>query len=67
MPISIERCTLEHLTLLQEISFETFNETFKAQNSPENMKAYLERAFNSEKLEKVAYDVYSKIFSGHRC
>ncbi|CAM4268635.1 GNAT family N-acetyltransferase [Paenibacillus xylanexedens] len=51
MTIRIEICTIEHVCELQEISYETFNETFKAQNSPENMKAYLEKAFNREQLE----------------
>jgi diamine N-acetyltransferase len=46
MTINIKKCTLEDLRKLQEISYETFNETFKHQNSPENMNAYLERAFN---------------------
>ncbi|WP_339783378.1 GNAT family N-acetyltransferase [Paenibacillus sp. FSL R7-0313] len=51
MTIRIGICTIEHVCELQEISYETFNETFKAQNSPENMKAYLEKAFNREQLE----------------
>ncbi|WP_339165983.1 GNAT family N-acetyltransferase [Paenibacillus sp. FSL R5-0341] len=51
MTIRIEICTVEQVCELQEISYETFNETFKAQNSPENMKAYLEKAFNREQLE----------------
>lgn len=51
MTIRIEICTIEHVCELQEISYETFNETFKAQNSPENMKAYLEKAFNRVQLE----------------
>lgn len=52
MTVTIKECTREDLQLLQEISVETFNDTFKDQNSPENMKAYLERAFNSNQLEK---------------
>ena len=52
MTITINKCTVEDLDLLQEISIETFNATFKNQNSPENMKAYLERAFNLIQLEK---------------
>ena len=44
--------TLEDLYTLQEISYETFNETFKDQNSPQNMSAYLEKAFNLKQLEK---------------
>ncbi len=46
MTINIKKGTLEDSRKLQEISYETFNETFKHQNSPENMNAYLERAFN---------------------
>ncbi|USK45103.1 GNAT family N-acetyltransferase [Cytobacillus oceanisediminis] len=51
MTINIKKCTLEDLSRLQEISYETFNETFKEQNSPENMEAYLEKAFNRKQLE----------------
>lgn len=50
--IDIKKCAFEDLGLLQEISVETFNETFKHQNSPENMRAYLEKAFNLTQLEK---------------
>ncbi|MEH6990824.1 GNAT family N-acetyltransferase [Cytobacillus firmus] len=52
MTINIKKCTLEDLSRLKEISYETFNETFKDQNSPENMEAYLEKAFNAQQLEK---------------
>lgn len=52
MTMNIKKCTLEDLCKLQEISYETFNETFKHQNSPENMNAYLERAFNLKQLER---------------
>ncbi len=37
MTTHIEKCTLEDIQKLQEISYETFNETFKHQNSTENM------------------------------
>lgn len=62
MTITIEKCTLEDLRKLQEISYETFNETFKHQNSPENMKAYLERAFNLKQLEKELSNRFSQFF-----
>lgn len=52
MTINIKKCTHEDLRELQEVSYETFNETFKDQNSPENINAYLERAFNLPQLEK---------------
>ncbi len=62
MTINIIKCTLEDLPKLQEISYETFNETFKEQNSPENMHAYLERAFNLEQFEKELSKVFSNFF-----
>lgn len=62
MTINIKKCTLEDLHTLQEISYETFNETFKDQNSPENMIAYLERAFNLNQLEKELSNLSSQFF-----
>lgn len=62
MTINIKRCTLEDLRLLQEISYETFNDTFKHQNSAENMNAYLERAFNLKQLEKELSNISSQFF-----
>jgi diamine N-acetyltransferase len=52
MEVNITTCSTEELQILRAISKETFNDTFKDQNSPEQMEAYLEKAFNSEKLEK---------------
>jgi ribosomal protein S18 acetylase RimI-like enzyme len=60
MTINIKHCNLEDLHKLQEISYETFNETFKDQNSPENMNAYLERAFNLKQLEKELSNISSQ-------
>ncbi|WP_423801834.1 GNAT family N-acetyltransferase [Neobacillus sp. SAB-20_R2A] len=62
MTINIKKCTLEDLHTLQEISYETFNETFKNQNSPENMIAYLERAFNLNQLEIELSNLSSQFF-----
>ncbi len=62
MTITIKKGTLEDLRKLQEISYETFNETFKDQNSPENMNAYLERAFNLKQLEEELSIVSSQFF-----
>ena len=62
MTINIKKCTLEDSRELQEISHETFNETFKDQNSPENMNAYLERAFNLKQLEKELSNPSSQFF-----
>lgn len=62
MTIKIKNCTLEDLSVLQEISYETFNETFKDQNSPENMNAYMERAYNIKQLEKELSNISSQFF-----
>lgn len=62
MTIKIKRCTFEDIRTLQEISYETFNETFKHQNSPENMKTYLEKAFNLTQLEKELSNSSSQFF-----
>jgi diamine N-acetyltransferase len=62
MTIKIERCALEDLHQLQEVSYETFNETFKNQNTPENMNAYLEKAFNLKQLEEELSNPSSQFF-----
>ncbi|MDT3425709.1 ribosomal protein S18 acetylase RimI-like enzyme [Paenibacillus forsythiae] len=62
MAIKIKKCSLQDLQILQEISIETFNDTFKDQNSPENMKAYLERTFDSKQLEKELSTISSEFF-----
>ncbi len=62
MTIKIKTCTLEDLQTLQEISIKTFNDTFKEQNSPENMKSYLESAFNLNQLKKELSNIYSQFF-----
>jgi diamine N-acetyltransferase len=62
MTRQIKKCTLEDLRTLQDISVETFNDTFKHQNSPENMKAYLAKAFNLPQLEKELSNDSSQFF-----
>lgn len=62
MTVKIKKCNREDLEILQEISLETFNDTFKDQNSPENMKAYLEKALNLIQLEKELSNTLSEFF-----
>lgn len=62
MDIHIVKCTQDHLVELQEISYETFNDTFRHQNSPENMQAYLEQAFNLKQLAKELANSSSQFF-----
>ncbi len=65
MSIVINECTLEDLKTLQEISYTTFNETFSDMNTEENMKAYLESAFNTKRLEEEISTPYSTFFLIH--
>jgi hypothetical protein len=51
MTINIKKISHENLDELKEISIETFVETFKSENSPENIKNYVEKAFRAEKLK----------------
>ncbi|MFC9708799.1 GNAT family N-acetyltransferase [Paenibacillus sp. NPDC056933] len=62
MAVTIKKCDHEDLQKLQKISIETFKDTFEVQNSPENMKAYLERAFNATQLKEELSNSHSEIY-----
>lgn len=62
MSITIRPCTLEDIEELQVISYQTFNETFREQNSPENIDHYLETAFNRPQLETELNNPSSQFF-----
>lgn len=62
MNINLTKCTLEDSQKLQEIGYETFKETFEDQNSSENMKAYLEEAFNINQVENELSNPSSHFF-----
>ena len=48
--LEITACQPEDLEVLKMVGIETFNDTFAAQNTVENMQQYLERAYADEKL-----------------
>ena len=62
MTMKLTKCNLEDLKILKEISIETFKSTFEAQNSPENMKAYQKKAFNTQQLEMELSHINSEFF-----
>ncbi|MBY0099729.1 GNAT family N-acetyltransferase [Mesobacillus maritimus] len=62
MTINIKKCTHKDVQILQKISYDTFNETFKHKNSPENMNTYLEKAFNIDQLENELANGSSQFF-----
>jgi ribosomal protein S18 acetylase RimI-like enzyme len=49
--VTFQQCTTKDWPLLQKISIETFSDTFKAQNTAENLQAYLKQAYTEEKLK----------------
>jgi ribosomal protein S18 acetylase RimI-like enzyme len=48
--IEIRKATLSDLETLQNISKQSFTETFAAINTPENMEKYLQESFNATQL-----------------
>lgn len=52
METTFRKVELEDLETLQEISIETFKDTFEKDNSEENMNAYIGKACTKEQLEK---------------
>ena len=62
MSFVINECTLEDVKTLQEISYNTFNETFSPMNTKENMKAYLRNAFTIKRLKGEISNPFSKFF-----
>ncbi|TRX22097.1 GNAT family N-acetyltransferase [Flavobacterium franklandianum] len=49
-PIKIRKATISDLEIIQEISRQTFIETFAEVNTPENIKNYIQENFNSEQV-----------------
>ena len=52
MAIILKKCGSEDLADLQAIGIETFTDTFAAHNTPEDMQAYLDKAYDPEKLKE---------------
>ncbi|HWK22337.1 MAG TPA: GNAT family N-acetyltransferase [Ureibacillus sp.] len=62
MEFNFKKCTLEDLNELQAIGKKTFYETFKDQNTAENMQNYLDKAFDLKKLKKELSNANSQFF-----
>ena len=60
--MELKKCTLEDLELLQKISIELFTDTFKDQNTEEDLKNYLEKAYNSTQLKQELTNKNSTFF-----
>lgn len=62
MSVVINKCTLEDIKTLQEISHETFYDTFSHMNSEDNIKVYLKKSFSISKLEEELSNPFSKFY-----
>ena len=58
----LKQCTISDFDVLRELSIRTYYETFAHLNTPEDMAAYLEDAFNVEKLGKELHDPNSTFY-----
>ncbi len=62
MEISIRKCRNTDLGSLQDLAIQTYDETFRAYNSSENMRTYLDEAFNKNQLKKELNNPSSEFY-----
>ena len=62
MSIVFRKCTCSDLTELKDFSRKTYFETFSDMNTPENMAAYLDKAFDEERLRFELSDPNSSFY-----
>ncbi|MFV8393165.1 GNAT family N-acetyltransferase [Flavobacterium sp. LB2P6] len=60
--IEIRKATLSDLETIQNISIQTFKETFAAVNTPENIANYVKDSFNSEQLTTELNNANSQFY-----
>jgi ribosomal protein S18 acetylase RimI-like enzyme len=61
-PITIRKATISDLEIIQEISTQTFIETFAEVNAPENMEHYVRENFNSEQVTSEIHNPDSAFY-----
>lgn len=60
--LKIRKCDISDLVTLREIAYQTFDETFRHLNTPENMEAYLKKAFDLARLQEELSNQFSTFF-----
>lgn len=60
--MNLRKVTNSDLKILREIGERTFIETFSSENSSENMAAYLESAFTTEKIKSELTNINSEFY-----
>ncbi len=62
METSTRQLTTDDVQTLQQISIETYTDTFEAQNTAANMRAFLESAYNLPKLTRELANPNSRFY-----
>ncbi len=62
MNASLVSCAIEDVDALRALSIKTFYETFAPMNTAENMKAYLQHAYDRNKLLRELHNKNSQFF-----
>ncbi|RXK18438.1 GNAT family N-acetyltransferase [Macrococcus sp. DPC7161] len=60
--IEMKSCTIDDLKSLQQIAYQTFDETFRPQNDDAVMDAYLKDAFTDDKMTNELNNPYSQFY-----
>ena len=60
--MKIKKCSLDDILDLQKIYRQTFFETFSEQNSEENIRIFLDKAYSEEKLKSEIENKESETF-----
>lgn len=59
--IKVEKVTLDKLSILQELSIQTFRETFAFDNTEEELQQFFDDSYTLEQLEKEVADPESDV------
>jgi diamine N-acetyltransferase len=62
MNTTLRQCDLADLTVLRQIAYQTYDQAYRHLNTPENMQAYLEHAFNPAYLQSQLLNPNSTFF-----
>ncbi|KAK5576550.1 hypothetical protein RB653_007694 [Dictyostelium firmibasis] len=62
MDCFVIKCTPKDIDKLIKVSIKTFLDTFSSSNEGENMKRYIENAFNKQKIEKELNNLNSSFY-----
>lgn len=60
--IRIEEAQFDQIPAMRQVAISSYADTFADSNTPENLQAFLETAYNLPKLEQEFYETDSKLY-----